>query len=744
MERNMARNHLAINKVKEKKIMEINQDYNNKKCFDCGSYYPQYISLYNGIFVCRRCVNELHKKLNSKISLILENNLNTLSINDIQYLYYGGNKKLLDFIDFEYPILKSINKNKLYLTKGMDYYRRWLKFLVDEGERPLKPSFEECSQLITDMDINKKNSNNKGNIITIDFFNNYYNYEGEDKNNIINPNIYEKTYTTNWINHLNNKSDSDINDKKEQDLSLINNTNMNTDYYFNNRTITSEREKDNYMNTYYQSLDKKKITFDQYNINFNSNNKNNNSNSNIKNKLIIKRLNLKSHKSGIKNKNLSISNNNENNNSNKINEALVKIITDDSKKVYTKPKHSQITSFQKNAPTRNKENKEKFPTIRGTYLMPTRNNNYQNIIINNNNFDKLLMYNLADRTNHFINNNTNNEIINNTINPDISRQVDFYNSLKYLNYSNNTNEYYNNINSNSNKDIAKEIVFKKKTLKNSFSINTRKRKDKRDSINLSKSIVENTKFQIIPDKRLESSVDDNNHIKRMSVMTNINNNYSIDFKKDNDIKNEIKVKKRERFIVAEHKTNSNISGKYLSNKNFERCNTNELKDSSNLKKEIKMKKLMTITRLIKNKTKTEKAKNNINLSNNILNNEKKNKFNVTADEKEIAFDNNNKNIIMNNKKDKTINHNSNEKKIKEIYLVKNTGRKVKVIKTENNMSKFKSNKNFTRNSNQNQNQNKNVIKRNYNHLKENKTNDSNYENKTQRKKEFLNYLLSKK
>ncbi len=156
-----------------------------------------------------------------------------------------------------------------------------------------------------------------------------------------------------------------------------------------------------------------------------------------------------------------------------------------------------------------------------------------------------------------------------------------------------------------------------------------------------------------------------------------------------------------------------------------------------------MKKLMTITRLIKNKPKTEKEKNNINLSNNILNNEKKNKFNVTVDVKEIAFDNsNNKNIIMNNKKDKTINHNSNEKKIKEIYLVKNTGRKVKVIKTENNMSKFKSNKNFTRNSNQNQ--NKNVVKRNYNHLKENKTNDSNYENKTQRKKEFLNYLLSKK
>ena len=151
-------------------------------------------------------MNQLHKNLNSKISLILENNLNKLSIDDIQYLYYGGNKKLMDFIDFEYPILKSINRNKLYLTKGMEYYRRWLRFLIDEGEKPLKPSFEECSQLIDDININKTNNTNKGNIITIDFINNFYNYEDDDKNNLINKKIYQKTYSNNWVNHINHKS----------------------------------------------------------------------------------------------------------------------------------------------------------------------------------------------------------------------------------------------------------------------------------------------------------------------------------------------------------------------------------------------------------------------------------------------------------------------------------------------------------------------------------------------------------
>jgi hypothetical protein len=281
-----SKKNLAINKIKEKKIIEINQDFNNKKCFDCDSLNPQYISLYNGIFICRRCMNQLHKNLNSKISLILENNLNKLSIDDIQYLYYGGNKKLMDFIDFEYPILKSINRNKLYLTKGMDYYRRWLRFLIDEGEKPLKPSFEECSQLIDDININKTNNKNKGNIITIDFINNFYNYEDDDKNNLINKKIYQKTYSNNWVNHINHKSDFGI---YENDLSLTNN--VNTDYYNNSRTIMIEKEKNNYhMNTDYNILNEKKITIDKFNVNVNNNNnnnKNNNNNNNNNNSILM-------------------------------------------------------------------------------------------------------------------------------------------------------------------------------------------------------------------------------------------------------------------------------------------------------------------------------------------------------------------------------------------------------------------------------------------------------------------------
>jgi hypothetical protein len=305
--------------------------------------------------------------------------------------------------------------------------------------------------------------------------------------------------------------------------------------------------------------------------------------------------------------------------------------------------------------------------------------------------------------------------------------------MKHLYYSDNNEN-------NSNTDLNREIIFKKKTLKNSFSIHSRKKKDKKDSINNSnKSIMENTNFQIISDKRFETSVNEKSHNKLNSTMSNINNTYNIDIKKDNEILNEIKVKKRDKFIIAENKYNNNsVLNKYLTKKNLE-TNINDLRDnySKKAKKDIKMKRLLTITRLINNKGKIEISKSNVN--NNSLINERKNKLNETAHEKEIFIDNY-KNKNLSSKRDRT-NHPSNEKKIKEIFLMENTGRKVKVYKTDNsNTDKIKSKKTFIKNSSQKQ----NIIKRNNNHLKENKTNEYINEYKTQRKKDILNYLLTKK
>jgi len=704
---NNLRKFWAINKVKENKILEIYQEENNKKCFDCQSLNPQYISLYNGIFICRRCANFIHKNLNSNISLILDNNLNKLTIKEIQYLYYGGNKKLLDFINYEYPILKSISRNKLYLTKGLEYYRHWLKYLINEGEKPLKPSFEECSKLINDLNKKQFNKNvNKGNVINIDFINNYYNYEDDDKFNIINPKIYEKTYTSNWFNHLNRKNDFST-DNKENDINLSNN--LNTTYY-NNKTLMNENEKHYYnINNDYNILNKKIIKIDKFNTNINNSTINGN-------KLITKKLSLKS-----KNKSKILSMSRNENSSNIINKTFRNILTNDEKtKIYTKPIHNLLTSFQNNPLNRNSIEKEDL--THQTYIIPT-GNNYQSIIINNNNFDKVLMNNFTDRTNipngHLKMNETQ-----------FLKKGKLLNSKKILNCSSN----FDNSNTDSNKELT---LFKKKYLKNSFSINNKKLKEKKDNINQS-IVEENTNFEIIPDKNLENIINEKKHRKLNST---IPNNYSIGNKKDIEILNEIKVKKKERYIIV---GNNNKTLNKFSSEKYGTINKNDKnlsQDNSKNFEKGKMRKLLTLTRLIKDKKKIPMPK--LNLNNNILVNDNKNKIYETERGKDGVIGNIN-NKILSNKIDKQ--EQSIEKKPKDISLLEKHGKKVKLYKTENNFNKslnnlvgrpkFKSKRNDLINPYQNQ-----INK--INNLKGNKKEYNNV-NKTQRKKEILNYLLSKK
>ena len=137
----------------------LNIKNNNNKCFDCKKLNPDSISLYNGIFICKECAKIIHSKLNNNINLIIDNNLQNLSLKGIKYLYYGGNKRLSDFVNDEYPSLKFINKKIFYMTKAMHYYRKWLKYLVNGGNKPLKPSYEDYYNIY----INEKEKSQKKN-----------------------------------------------------------------------------------------------------------------------------------------------------------------------------------------------------------------------------------------------------------------------------------------------------------------------------------------------------------------------------------------------------------------------------------------------------------------------------------------------------------------------------------------------------------------------------------------------------
>ena len=131
--------NIAYNTEKRRKIKEIKNNELNKECFDCGAGYPEYISINNGIFICKECLN-IHNKFPKQISNTLKNNLSSLNSKELELIYLGGNKKLLEFINYEYPQLQRYKINILYQTKAMQYYRNNLHYLVYGGIKPIKPN----------------------------------------------------------------------------------------------------------------------------------------------------------------------------------------------------------------------------------------------------------------------------------------------------------------------------------------------------------------------------------------------------------------------------------------------------------------------------------------------------------------------------------------------------------------------------------------------------------------------------
>ena len=149
---------ISLNNEYIKMLESIKLEQINNVCFECGANDPEYISINNSIFICQECVQG-HLQFPQEISQIIINDLYSLNSNEVKKLYLGGNKKLIEFINFDFPRLKQFPPNILYKTKAVEYYRKRLEFLVKGGTMPLKPLLESSYQLI-----NIPNENSYNNI----------------------------------------------------------------------------------------------------------------------------------------------------------------------------------------------------------------------------------------------------------------------------------------------------------------------------------------------------------------------------------------------------------------------------------------------------------------------------------------------------------------------------------------------------------------------------------------------------
>lgn len=594
----------ALNIIKKRKIKILLKEPKNNECFECSNFYPEYISLNNGIFLCQNCVRE-HFNLPKSISYIIKNNLRSLNLNNIQYLCCGGNQKLSEFINSEYPDLKRFSPKHLYKTYAMDYYRKMLNYLIEGGIKPVKPDLNIAYNLIN---INDEILNSKNNII-IDI--KYDKYKKRNINKIksesymkLNKNKYPKIKPI-----VGNKNLFRLNgslSRPNNNLNLtVGNLNNSLDNDFFNTTIN------NYNNfKLNSSTDFKQRNFSKLNDNNDINKSDINElteynkkeeSLNIGENLKLKNRKINKTKIEINNNISTINNINLNRNniySKPINQNYLNTFQDNSKYYFNQKfynKNEDISQID-----------EKQQLINNTdhlaSYMSNKHKKKKNFIFDLKQRHKKHFF-IDDDEQKNININNFNNINNNII---INR---------------NLNIIYNNNSSHK--------IFKKKTIGNSFSIN-----DKKNKLNKINNYFKEKLF-------LGNTTGINNSL--FNIKQRYNNIWrNTEILNENNEMVKIKVNKQIRSIKNIN-NNINNENNYINNITF----TNE---SEHNEKSQKSKIIQRISRVLKTQKEREEKVEKIKLIEKIKVHQKEKRKNITPKEKKIK-----------RKEDKTPKEDENEK-----------------------------------------------------------------------------------
>ena len=245
-----------ISKTKKElneKIKEILEEEMNKECFDCGALNPNYISINNGIFLCNNCIN-VHQQFTNEISIIKDNNLSSLTNKEILYIYYGGNMRLNNFVNYEFPGLQNYQPNILYRTQAMNYYRNRLTSMVYKTNKPEKPNSVYAYKLIGE-NIDKY-SKNRLLFENPNINNNKTNLNNANQNNGKNVKFIYDDYNNNKKRHY--QINSGINFESSYQNNNINNTfNININQKENQKEKQKENQKESHKEN--QKVQKYKI-----------------------------------------------------------------------------------------------------------------------------------------------------------------------------------------------------------------------------------------------------------------------------------------------------------------------------------------------------------------------------------------------------------------------------------------------------------------------------------------------------
>ena len=192
-------------------------DSKNKRCNDCGEKHISYASINNGVTICNLCV-QIHRQLGTKFSELkkIDEEFDDYTMN---FFIYGGNKNFHKFLK-ELGVNSSIQRSKLYKTKGADYYRKYLLAKVKGVENTAKKPDNPNEVIEDDKDDDKNNIDN-------DKDDEHINKIKNDKHSV--NNIHNFLNINNNLGNKTNVNDEQINHAESNIQLNIGNTKIQTD-----------------------------------------------------------------------------------------------------------------------------------------------------------------------------------------------------------------------------------------------------------------------------------------------------------------------------------------------------------------------------------------------------------------------------------------------------------------------------------------------------------------------------------
>ena len=133
--------------IVSKELIEIINNPENQKCFDCEASPANWLCVNNAIFLCSKCAGE-HRGYGTIISNLKFMMLDKLNEFQIAIIKRGGNNKLNKLLE-EYNVdKKKIDKLILYSSKLLEYHRDYLYNKLAGKNDPKPPTKFDSNKIM--------------------------------------------------------------------------------------------------------------------------------------------------------------------------------------------------------------------------------------------------------------------------------------------------------------------------------------------------------------------------------------------------------------------------------------------------------------------------------------------------------------------------------------------------------------------------------------------------------------------